>query len=637
MNHLGHDPAHDPVSDFVPRPAEGLAHRNVIAMFAARARRSAHQPALRFKEGGVWRTMSWSAWLDTSRALAAGLLQLGVGRGQRVAIVARSSPRWMIADLAIAMAGAVSVPVYPSLAADQVRAILDDSGAVAILADDAGVLDKLRSSRPMALQHAISMGDRTPPQGEPSLTLHGWEGLLASGRLALSDGGLAARLDALATEIRPDDELTYVYTSGATGEPKGAVLTHRNLVFETWAIKNVVPVDHRDEQLMVLPLAHIFARHLTWATVEQGAVTAFAESEDRVYANFQEIAPTFVAGVPRMFEKAYARILREAVDAGGLGQAVFERALEVGRQASFHRQRGEPLPTRLALKLAVAERVLLRRLRERFGGRIRFFVGGGAPLAKEVAEAFHATGMLILQGYGLSETTGATHVNRPDRYRFGTVGPAIPGCDVRLADDGEILIRSPAVFTRYHGRPRETAEAIDGDGWFHTGDIGEIHDGFLTITDRKKDLFKTSTGKYVAPLMVQKRLQLGSGIAHATVVGDGRAYVVALISLDEEALLRQSDREGLGCTRYADLAVHPRIRALVQAHVDEVNAGLSRHERVRGFYIVPRPFSEDTGELTPTRKVKRSVVRLRYAEAIEALYPPDPGARPSGRAPGFSP
>lgn len=625
-----------PASDFVPRPAEGLAYRNVIAMFAHRVRRSAHQPALRFKQRGVWRTMSWSRWQDQSRALAATLRDLGVARGQRVAILARSSPRWMVADLAIAMAGAVSVPVYPSLVADQVRAILDDSGSVAVLVEDPERVGTLTKEAPAALRHVVLMGNDGPEHVDDGPTVTGWDAAIEAGERLLAEGAAEA-LDELAKRISADDELTYVYTSGATGEPKGAVLTHRNLVYETWAIKNVVPVSHSDEQLMVLPLAHIFARHLVWATVEQGAVTAFAENEDRIYANFQEIAPTFVAAVPRMYEKAYARIVHEATARGGVGAAVFERAMEVGRQASFRKQRGEPLPTRLALALAVAERTVLRRIRERFGGRIRFFVSGGAPLPKEVAELFHATGLLILEGYGLSETTGATHVNRPDRYRFGTVGPAIPGCDVQLADDGEILIRSPGVMARYHGRPQETAEAIDPEGWLHTGDIGELRDGFLRITDRKKDLLKTSTGKYVAPLMIEKRLRLGHGIAHATVCGDARPYVVALVSLDEEAMLERSDREGLGCTRYADLAVHPRIREVVQAHIDEVNGGLSRHERVRAFHIVARPYTEQTGELTPTRKVKRPVVLRRHADAVDALYPADAGARVPGASRGFSP
>jgi long-chain acyl-CoA synthetase len=611
--------------DFVPRPAEGLHHRNLVAMHAARVRRSAHQPALRHKDGGVWRTISWAQWEQASRALAAGLLRLGIERGERVAILSRTRCEWVVTDLAIAMAGAVSVPVYPSLAPDQAQAILADGGAVAVVLEDAEALAWLgpaaaRGELPaLRLVIALDPGPGPTDAGSAPVTVHRYADLV--GRAPTPEQ--AVQLDALAQAIGPEDELTYVYTSGATGEPKGAVLAHRNMVYEARALKNAVPLDHTDEQLLVLPLAHIFARHLLWAAVEQGAVSAFAEGEDRVYQNLVELAPTFVAAVPRMFERAYARVLHDASVRGGLVRAVLERALDVGRRASRLRQRGEALPTALALQLAVADR-MLRRIRERFGGRIRFFVSGGAPLPREVAELFHAVGLLILEGYGLSETTGATHVNRPERYRFGTVGPALPGCETRLCEDGEVLVRGPNVMLRYHGRPEDTAAALDAEGWLRTGDIGELHDGFLRITDRKKDLLKTSTGKYVAPLMIEKRLQLGEGIAHATVCGDARPHVVALLSLDEEAMLRRSDREGLGCHGYADLAAHPRIRQICQAHVDEVNAGLSRHERVRAFHVVPQPFGEATGELTPTRKVRRPVVLARYCAAIEALYASDP-------------
>ncbi|MCH9682949.1 MAG: long-chain fatty acid--CoA ligase [Deltaproteobacteria bacterium] len=630
---------HESAPDFVPRPAQGLAHRNVMAMFAARVRKSAHQPALRHKHDGSWRTISWARWQQASRELAAGLISIGITPGQRVAILARTRQEWVVADLGIAMAGGVSVPIYPSLAADQVQAILDDSGAVAVIVED-GQGRSLVSSTASAVRHIIVIADPEPEPDGP-VTVHGWDAVCEAGREALvAEGPIAEALDALEQRIGPDDPMTFVYTSGATGEPKGAVLAHRNLIYESWAIKNVVPVAHTDEQLLVLPLAHIFARHLVWATVEQGAVSAFAESESRIYANFQEIAPTFVAAVPRMYERAYASILEQAGAPGSVTRAVFDRALEVGRRVSRLRQRGSAVPTALSLQHALAERAVLSRVRARFGGRIRFFVSGGAPLSRHVAEMFHATGLLVLEGYGLSETSGATHVNRPDRYRFGTVGPALPGCETEIADDGEVLIRAPSVMARYHGHPQLSAEAIDAEGWLHTGDIGELRDGFLRITDRKKDLIKTSTGKYVAPLMIEKRLRIQEGIAHATVCGDARPHVVALISLDAELMLSRSDREGLGCDGYADLAVHPRIRQLIQTHVDEVNAGLSRHERVRAFYVVPSPYGERTGELTPTRKVKRPVVLDRYADAIEELFATAARDRPtegrSGPTAGFS-
>lgn len=630
--------------DSVPRPTEGLRHPNVVAMFTARVQRSAHQPALRTKEGGAWRAWSWAQWHQASRAIAAGLLDLGVARGDRVALLARTRREWVVADLAIAMAGAVSVPVYTSLAAEQARAILDDSGASVLVTEPHALLDALGAEGSATLGHVIVL-DGPPARAATAtdaietaataadadtakatdLVRHGWDELRERGQRALEDPAMVARLDAIEAELGPEDEFTYVYTSGATGEPKGAVLPHRCMVYEAGALQNVVPVGHSDEQLLVLPLAHIFARHLVWATVEQGAVSAFAEGEDRVYANFVEIAPTFVAAVPRMYERAYARMLHEVQSSGGVGRAVFDRAIDVGRRVSRMRQRGEPVPTRLAMAHALAERVVLRRIRERFGGRIRFFVSGGAPLSPEVAELFHAVGLLILEGYGLSETCGATHVNRPDRFRFGTVGPALPGCEVQLAPDGEVLVRGHNVMARYHGRPDDTAAAFDAEGWLHTGDMGQLDaEGFLRITDRKKDLIKTSTGKYVAPLMVEKRLRLGEGIGYATVCGDARPHVVALVSLEEEAMLARSDREGLGCHSYADLASHPRIRQIVQAHLDDVNARLSRHERVRAFHIVPQPYAEATGELTPTRKVKRPVVLRRYADAIAGLYASDP-------------
>lgn len=624
--------------DFVPQPAEGLRHPNVVAMFTARVQRSAHQPALRYKEGGAWRTMSWGQWQQASRTLAAGLGSLGVTRGQPVAIVATTRREWVIADLAIAMAGAVSVPIYPSLSPAMVQAILADSGAVAIVVEGPEGLAVARRDPPSTLRHVVVIDPTSAPlPADDERPAHRWDTLMEAGRAALEDDATAAELDALEEQLGPEDALTYVYTSGVTGEPKGVVLPHRAMVVQAWAVKNVVPVGHTDEQLLVLPLAHIFARHLLWATVEQGAISAFAESEERIYANLIEIAPTFMAAVPRMYERAYAQI-REQLQGRGVTRAVVDRAFEVGRRVSRLRQRGEPTPTRLALAHAMAERMVFRRIREHFGGRIRFFVSGGAPLPVELAERFHAVGLLVLEGYGLSETCGATHVNRPHRFRFGTVGPALPGCEVRLAADGEVLVRGHQVMTRYHGRPDDTAAAFDAEGFLRTGDIGEIHDGFLRITDRKKDLLKTSTGKYVAPLMIEQRLGMQEGIAHATVCGDARPYVVALICLDEEVLVARSDREGLGCHGYADLAVHPRIRQLVQGHIDQVNAGLSRHERVRAFHIVPRPYAEATGELTPTRKVKRPVVLRRYAAAIEGLYADDSvmgGQRPPPGAGSF--
>ena len=590
---------------FTPRPAEGLKHPNVVRMFEARLGRSPHGPALRHKSGGVWRTLSWKQWWDAASEVAAGLIdEHDLKLGDAVAILAPTRIEWIIADLALCIAGAISVPIYPSLTDNHVGYILEDSSCRVVLADHARRLDGVKPQVPIVAMDT------------------GWDDLRAAGRRMLrrdGDGILRQRI----AELDLETTLTHVYTSGTTGEPKGVVLTHKNLVYEAWAIKNVVPVDETDEQLLVLPLAHIFARHLVWGAVEQGAVTAVGEGESQIAANLLEVAPTFMGAVPRMYEKAYARVMREVVGRSPVTRRGFDLSLEVGRRLSSYRQRGQVPPTSLSLRGVVADRLFFQKIQGLFGGRMRFFVCGGAALNQEIAEFFHACGVLILEGYGLSETTGATNVNRPDRFRFGTVGPAMPGCEIRIAEDGEILVRGHNVMAGYHNLPEETEAAFDDRGWLRTGDIGELRDGFLKITDRKKDLFKTTQGKYVAPRMIEGRLRVKEGIAHVMVYGEGRGYAVALVGLDAEALLRRSEHEGLGCRTYADLAVHPRVRALVQEHVDAVNATLSRHESIKRFAIAPRPFTVESGELTPTRKVRRAVVLQRYRALVEELYGPD--------------
>jgi long-chain acyl-CoA synthetase len=392
------------------------------------------------------------------------------------------------------------------------------------------------------------------------------------------------------------------------------------VVFETAALAEAVAVDHTDEQLLVLPLAHVFGRHLLWGAIERGAMTAFPEGDDHVADDLREIAPTFVGGPPRLFERVYVQALAEAEQGGLVPAAVVDHALDVGRRVSVLRQRGQTPPLSLSVQMAIADRLLFRRLRARFGERLRFFVCGGASLPREVAELFHAAGMLVLEGYGLTETTGAVAVNRPDRHRFGTVGPPLPGCHIAIAEDGEILVSGPGVMAGYHRDPAATQAATTAQGAFATGDLGAMEDGFLRITGRKKTQFKTSGARYVAPERIEPRLSMREGIAEAIVVGAGRPYAGVLLALDEDVLLARSDREGLGCRSYADLAVHPRVRALVRAHVDAVNEGLSRDERLRCFEILPRPLSEAAGELTPTRKVRRPVVETRYRDLIERMY-----------------
>ena len=600
---------------FVPAPAEGLNHPNVIQMFAARAKRTPDLPALRFKRQGIWRALTWRDWFQASEAVAAGLIGLGVERGQRVVIMAPTCVEWAVCDLAIALAGAVSVPIYPSVTAGQAAYILRDSGAVAAIVGDVAEVDRLRGAG-VAVHFVIV-------EGTSAGSLHA---LQADGEAALAEA--RPTLAAIAAGTTLAEPFTFVYTSGTTGVPKGVVLTHKNLVYEAWAIKNVVAADRSDEQLMVLPLAHVFARHLLWGAVEQGAVTAFAPPATREGSQtaalalaFQEVGPTYMCAVPRVYEKFYNQILGEVQAEGALVRLGFEQALEVGRKVSMCRQRGQALPGILALKANLADRLFFTKIKQKFGGRLRFFVSGGAPLRREVAEFFHALGVLILEGYGLTETTGATNVNRPDRFRFGTVGPAMPGCELRVADDGEVLVRGAGVMQGYHGLPDETAAVLDDQGWLHTGDIGELRDGFLAITDRKKDLIVTSNGKNVAPLPLEGRLELFEGIAHALVVGDARPHLAALIALDAPTMLALARREGLGCRSVAELAGHPRVRQLIQGHIDAMNADLANFEAIRRFAIADREFTEASGELTPTQKLRRREVLAKYSGTIDALYP----------------
>lgn len=599
---------------FTPRPAEGLKYPNVVRMFEARLARSPHGPALRHKVAGVWRTITWKQWWDEAREVAAGLVAAhGVKPGDTVAVLSPTRVEWIVADLAIALCGAISVPIYPSLTAANVAYILRDSACTVVLADEARRVEgvELHGARAVVVM-----------EGAPTLGGSTWAQLRVAGAKALPEG-MDAELQRRVEATSLETTMTHVYTSGTTGEPKGVVLTHENLVYEAWAIKNVVPVDETDEQLLVLPLAHIFARHLVWGAVENGAVTAVGEGEPQIAANLLEVAPTFMGAVPRMYEMAHARVMREVIGRSPVTRRGFEIALDVGRRLSAYKQRGQVPPTSLQLRGMVGDRLFFTKIRALFGGRLRFFVCGGAALNQEIAEFFHACGVLILEGYGLSETTGATNVNRPDRFRFGTVGPAMPGCEIRIADDGEVLVRGHNVMRGYLNLPEETKASFDEHGWLRTGDIGELRDGFLRITDRKKSLFKTTVGKYVAPRMIEGRLRVKEGIGHVMVHGEGRPYPIALVSLDVEALLQRSDEEGLGCRTYSDLAVHPRVHALVQEHIDAVNATLARWEVVRRFAIVPRPFTVESGEVTPTRKLRRAVIAQRYAELIEELYGAD--------------
>jgi long-chain acyl-CoA synthetase len=640
-----------PPSSFVPRPAEGLNYPNVMQMFLGRVRKAPELTALRFKRDGLWRPLSWHGWEQAGRELAAGMItELGVEPGQRVALMARTRVEWALCDLAIALCGAVSVPIYSTSTGAEIAFLLADSGSRVLIAEHPEMLRRLHRHEheieagevpemegvdswteipPSILAHEVCMdraGSRRaervgfdelgpPREGGTRTTL---DALREAGRAALTGvNDVHTRIEAAIADTGLEDAFTIAYTSGTTGRPKGAVLTHKNLVYEAWAIKNSVAVDRTDQHLLMLPLAHIFARHLLWAAVDSGTVTAFATSMSNAPAEMLEVAPTYVGAVPRFYEKIQRQI-QDQIDGRNLVERrLIDLAFEVGRRVSICRQRGQAISPVLAGEYRLADKTVFERIRARFGGKLRFFISGAAPLSRGTAEFFHAAGLLILEGYGLSETTGATHVNRPDRFRFGTVGPALPGCEVLIAADGEILLRGHNVMARYHGRG-EDGSPIDTDGWLHTGDVGEINEGFLRITDRLKDIIITAGGKNIAPQKIEGRLRAREGIALVLVTGDRRPHLVALIGLDEPEMLAIARRERLGCRDYADLARHPRIRELVAGYIEELNRTLPSYETIKKFAIPPEPFAPE--QVTPTHKLKRRAVEQRYAELIEGLY-----------------
>jgi long-chain acyl-CoA synthetase len=605
-------------------------------MFSARVRKTPELTALRHKVEGSWRSLSWRAWDEASREIASGLIdRLGIKPGDRVGLMARSRVEWVLCDLAIVLAGAVSVPIYPTVTGDEARYILADANCrVAFIGDPEQIrriLEAEDEDIELRVEHLIYFDSQARQTSERGAGKLGVEELPAQGpgRTSLAELQRAGA-DALES-TRPvieqaveqtglEDEFTIVYTSGTTGRPKGAVLVHRSIVYEAWAIKNIIAVDRTDAHLLILPLAHIFARHMVWAAVQSGATTAFAQSDEKVAENLKEVAPTYVGGVPRVYEKMHTRVMDTVRDAGPVERRLYDWALDVGRRVSVCKQKGQSVPTSLGLRMAAADRALFGRIRAAFGGRLRFFVSGAAPLRRELAEFFHAAGVLILEGYGLSETTGATNVNRPDRFRFGTVGPALPGCEVLIAPDGEVLIRGHNVMARYHGLEEETAAAIDAEGWLHTGDLGEMSEGFLRITGRKKHIIITAGGKNIAPQKIERMLEAAQGIGHAMIYGDEKPHLIALLTVDEGPMMTLSEKERLGCRNYGDLVRHPRIRALMQQQVDAVNSHLPRYETIKKFAIPPLDFTQASGELTPTQKIKRKVVLSKYADLIESLY-----------------
>jgi long-chain acyl-CoA synthetase len=589
---------------------------NVGRQFFDRVQASPNREAYRFPRGEQWESVTWKETGDRVTKLAAGLVALGIEPEQRVGIASGTRYEWILADLAIMCAGAATTTVYPSTIADDVSYILADSESRVVFAEDDEQIAKLtvhRSELPH-LQKVVTFDGAA--DGDWVIGLEDLEQL---GEKLLAENPNLVEQRIAATG--PESLATLIYTSGTTGRPKGVRLRHASWTYEGTAIQAQNILDESDLQYLWLPMAHSFGKVLLSTQLACGFATAVDGRVDKIIENLAVVRPTFMGAAPRIFEKAHGRIITMQQNEGGIKEKLFNKAFAVGFAVDKLKREGKPVPFLLAKQHALFDKLVFAKIRERFGGRVRFFISGAAALNREVAEWFHVAGILILEGYGLTETSAGSFVNHPDGYRFGTVGQVFPGSEVKIAEDGEILIKGPGVMDGYHNLPEQTAEALS-DGWLHTGDIGELDpDGFLRITDRKKDLFKTSGGKYIAPTSIESQFKAVCPYASQFIVhGNDRNYCVALITLDPDAMTEWAKHNEMEGASYAEIVSSPKVNEMVGDYVDQLNARLNRWETIKKWILLDHDLTIESGELTPSMKVKRKVVEDNYRQRIDALY-----------------
>jgi len=594
-----------------------MADDTLARIFWARVERSGSGAAQQFKRAGSWQTLSWREVGEITREIALGLIALGRKKGDAVGILAASRPEWVQADFAVFSVGGVTIPIYPSYPPDLIQYIVNDAGIKTLIVEDPAQLEKVIEVKGKmdGLEQVVVMHGY---QGQEAWVLT-WDALRQRGR----DGAdaLKAELAGRVADGRPGDIATIVYTSGTTGPPKGVVQTHGNHMATLKSSEQTLRVSEGDVHLLFLPLAHSFGRLESFAGVYRGLITAFAESIDKLRENLPEVRPHFICSVPRVFEKVYAGVLAKAEAEPGLKKKIFQWALKVGKEVSRLKQTHQPVPTGLALQLRIADKLVFSKMRAALGGRLRFAVSGGAPLSKEIAEFFHAAGILVLEGYGLTETCPSLTFNREDNFKFGSVGQAQPGVELKIAPDGEILGRGANIAQGYFKKPEATAEVFLRDGWFATGDIGTIDsEGFLFITDRKKDLIVTAGGMNIAPQNIENVLKGDPFVSQVMVHGDKRPYPVALITVNPEELAKFAREQGILNTEAVALAKHPKVVERVSRIVEERNRELQSYAKIKKFAILPEDFTVDNGLLTPTLKVKRKVITEKHREMLDSLY-----------------
>lgn len=573
--------------------------------------------ALQYKRDGAYRPISSRELEERVRHVALGLQDLGVQRGERVAILSESRPEWAIVDYACLSAGLADVPVYPTLPAEQIPYIVNDSGAIAIFTSTPEQAAKIAQVRGQlkTVKHVIGFGDERRPGEDMTL------GEVTSRGKALDSPERRAAYKRDALSVKPDDLATLIYTSGTTGEPKGVMLTHDNIFSNVMASASAIPFEANDVALSFLPLSHIFARMADhYLMLHTGTSIAYAESMDTIAFNLAEVRPTLVLSVPRVFEKLFARVLDNALSGGALKKNIFFWARGIGERWAREKLAGREPGGILNAQYRIAEKLVFSKLKARVGGRMRYFVSGGAPLAPEINNFFYAAGLVILEGYGLTETSPVIAVNTPANFRIGTVGKPVPGVEVRIASDGEILTRGPHVMKGYFNKPDATKEMIDADGWLHTGDIGVLEDGFLRITDRKKDIIVTAGGKNIAPQPIENKVKTNKYVSQAVMIGDKRKFPIILVVPNWDNLEKWAKLRNIMWTDRRQLLAMPTIRAKMEKEVFEEVASFASFEKPKKIGLLEHDFSIERGELTPKMSVKRRVVDKSYKSTIDALY-----------------
>ena len=567
-----------------------------------------------YKKEGRYVPLSTQEFGERVKHLALGLRELGFAAGDRLSMIAENGPNWVITDFAVICSRGLLVPLYTTLPSEQIHYIVEDSDAKILVVSTLEQWEKIEPlrSRLPKVRHYILMTPEAPPG---CLT---FDEVLAKGRAVAE--AKPRLFDEMAALVKPDDEATIIYTSGTTGPPKGVILTHDNFLSNVKVCIEIIGFTSKDTVLSFLPLSHSLERMVTFVYVYVGATIGYAESVDTVAQNLLEIRPTVMVSVPRVFEKIYARVVDLVLAGSALKKKIFFWALKVGKTYGAKKLAGQPISGALRFKRSLAHKLVFHKIIEKTGGRIRFFVSGAAPLSKDIAEFFYGLGLIVLEGYGLTETSPVLSVNTLENIRFGTVGKPIPGVTIKIAPDGEILARGPNIMKGYYKKEAETREAMEG-GWFHTGDIGRFDkDGFLTITDRKKDLIVTSGGKNVAPQPIENLLKTNPYVSSAVVLGDRQRFVSALIVPNFEKLEAYAKSNNIPFGDRRELVANPQVVSFLLAEVDRATPGLAPYEKIKKIAVLERDFEIEKGEMTPSLKVRRRNVEERYKDVIAALY-----------------